>query len=350
MSFDINWASLVSDENISSQLQSFLDQQLNNLKLPDFIDKLTVTQFSLGTKAPDITIRHIGNPFEEFYHDAESEDEERRNSNIAAPHMSDSESSASFCGDDGDQSAIDDSRNQINVAIPSGISPAGSSDIIKQIHNHNMNNVGLGTAEIEPRANLFNHAYKLRSGDSSRQVETKKSENDIQFVLDVDYHGDMMIEISVSLLVNFPSQQFISLPIKLKITDLVIHSLAVIAYVRKCVYISFLCDLNDSNLDYFTSSNSAGQNLDQSMGNSNLGGNFVDYTTASNRERIDVIKSVKIDTEIGEVESNVLRNVGKVEKFLVEQLRSILRDEVSWPSWICLDLESTDSDSNEEDI
>ena len=40
----------------------------------------------------------------------------------------------------------------------------------------------------------------------------------------------------------------------------------------------------------------------------------------------------------------MLRNVGKVEKFLVDRLRALLRDEIAWPSWICLDLSDPDSD------
>lgn len=61
------------------------------------------------------------------------------------------------------------------------------------------------------------------------------------------------------------------------------------------------------------------------------GGNIVDYYfhDPHNKERIDIIRKIKIESEIGEVENNVLRNVGKVEKFLMEQLRGILRDEIA---------------------
>ena len=68
-----------------------------------------------------------------------------------------------------------------------------------------------------------------------------------------------------------------------------------------------------------------------------------------NKERIDIVKKIKIESEIGEVENNILRNVGKVEKFLVEQLRNILRDEIAWPSWICIDMNDDDDEEEEEE-
>lgn len=299
MSFDINWDTLVADATLTHSIQQFLDEQLNGVALPAFIDKLAVTDFLLGTTPPKVTLRHIGNPFDDFY---DSSDDE-------APHVSDSVSDS-------------DSDSDLSLDQPGESAP---------VHVYSMNNVGLGPPDL---ATNFFSGYRFRSGSVR---EPARSENDIQFVVDVDYRGDISIEIAVSLLVNYPLQHFISLPIKLRVTDLVVHSLAAVAYLHNSVFVTVLCDLNDLASDYFTSSNHPSHPHDLPT-TAPAGGNFVDYASTSNRERIDVIKLVKIDTEIGEVESNVLRNVGKVEKFLVEQIRSIIRDEIAWPSWLCFDL------------
>lgn len=341
MSFEINWENLISDETINESLKEFLNDQLNNVTLPLFIDKLSVTDFSLGQIPPEITIRHVDNPFDEFYQEINSEEDERKMPRTITPELSESDSETSEDEQLHSNSEIGNkdilphfSHSQMDATSRKSL------DIFKNFHNYNMNNVGLGHHEIDAPANFFPHsAYTFRSS-SMPHVENSKSENDIQFILEINYEGDTTLEITVNLQLNYPSSHFISLPIKLKISDLKIHSLAAVAYMEHNIYITFLCDLNDAASDYFTSSNSSGQNKVADIS----GGNFVDYTGTSNRERIDVIKSVKIDTEIGEMENNVLRNVGKVEKFLVEQLRSIIRDEIAWPNWICLDL-SEESDS-----
>lgn len=343
MSFDFNWENITSDEKISSNIKEFLNEQFSSIELPSFIDELVVTDFSLGNIPPEVTIRFVGNPFEEFYLENGDDFEEKREVYYGDSRLSDSDSS--FSEDEGGHTTINDIVNHNDRIRPEGKNDEESGgmalDIVSQFHNYNMNNLGLGPRERKTPTTFFTRdAYRLRSASTSDKKEKKKSDNDIQFVLEVDYHGDIMLELSVNLLVHYPSTKFISLPIKLKVTDLEVHSLAVIAYVQGRVFISLLCDLSDSASDYFTSSNL--ENLTSKMKSRGSpstfgGGTLVDYAASGNAERIDVIRGVKIDTEIGEVENNILRNVGKIEKFLIEQLRNIIREELCWPSWICLD-------------
>lgn len=342
MSFDINWQKLISDNEINEWIRDFLDEQLNSVKLPSFIDKLSVIDFHLGLVPPNITIRHIDDPFEEFYHETKCEDDAKRFTRSMTPGFSESDSDSS------DDEQLHSTFKEIDYKdiFPTFSPPTTETDsgrnpehFFKHFHNYTMNNVGLGHHEIETPANLFApNAYSFKAS-SSRHAETRKSENDIQFILEIDYKGDATLEVMVNLQVNYPSSHFISLPIKLKLSDLVIHSLAAVAYLEKSIYITFLCDLNETASDYFTK---FGSNI---HGMNNVNG---EYSGPGNRERIDVIRSVKIDTEIGEMENNVLRNVGKVEKFLVEQIRSIIRDEIAWPNWICLDLNEEDEEEEED--
>ncbi|GEQ72713.1 hypothetical protein JCM33374_g6400 [Metschnikowia sp. JCM 33374] len=356
MSFEINWEALTSDESINSNIKNFLDQQFNSISLPSFIDKLSVSDFSMGSTPPEIIIRHIGAPFEEFYSEGNSDDEERRDSTPLSRSSSDTEESQSSEEEEenSNTSGIKTSDSKGNPLLEGLLEDSGSaksSDLLNQLHNYNMNNLGLGPHEREtPKTFFQSSALKFSSQSIPEKKASLDTTNDIQFILEIDYRGDIMIEVSVNLLVNYPSAEFISLPIKLKITDLEIHSLAAIAYIQQSVYISFLCDLNTSRTDYFSMLNSQDYYADSRSKTPAApfqGGNFVDYGASNNKERIDVIRNVKIDTEIGENENNVLRNVGKVEKFLVEQLRNIIRDEVCWPGWICIDLRE-EEDSPED--
>lgn len=430
MSFDINWSQLVSDGTINESIKGFLDEQFQNLSLPSYIDNLSVTDFNLGNIAPEITIRHIGDPFDEFYEkddDGEdenasgSENENNNNKNTTFNNdkgtndpndtllsnqndtnsLSDDEENST---DDSDSSSDEDEFNSTKndelknppTHIPNLKNTRMALDSFFQIHNnlnhihtYNMNNVGLGTLNNSsthtgtdtPSSILNQNPYStLRNSQSlskpgmknthpliSKQKKSPlKDDNDIQFILEISYHGDIHMEITVNLLVNYPSLNFISLPIKLHISDLTIHSIAAIAYLKHAVFFSFLCDINETNSDYFSSSHGNSMNRPPpststpAPGSSHLnfhhqpdlagstnGGNFVDYISGpTNSERIDIIKKVKIESEIGEVENNALRNVGKVERFLIEQLRNIIRDEIAWPGWLCFDLNDDDEDEN----
>lgn len=383
MSFDINWETLVGDNVINQGIKDFLHEQFQTITLPTFISDLSVTDFDLGKISPNITIRHISNPFNEFYDEnLQNIDERLRNlSNKYSKRRSsfvddssdednDSTNASTFSEDDIHKPDIDGSKdvNQIpkrpqldQTIIQSrnsldSISLMLGKNNLSFLHNHNLNGLGIGTittpsTQISARPDTPSNILNMRDKPPfirSKEVSGTKDENDIQLIIEFDYHGDVEIGITVNLLVNYPSPNFICLPIKLRITDLVIHSLAVIAYLQHAVYVSFLCDINEQSSDYFTSSNtphkfSSGDGL-------NYGGNFVDYVSNGNtHERIDIIKKVKIESEIGVLDHNALRNVGKVEKFLIEQFRRLLRDEIAWPNWICLDLNPETDDDNDDD-
>lgn len=413
MSFDINWSELVSDDSINESIKEFLDNQFQSISLPSFIDNLSVSDFSLGNSPPEIIIRHIGDPFNEFYEDKGEDDEKERKNVYMQQNVSRDTNSSDDDDDDGeydgdrsnDMSITTEDPNIHAFTSDSGISklvsppPAPSTDLrrsrtaldpfslimgnnnLNYMHNYNMNYVGLGnlnttgthTGTDTPTNILNQNPYAtIRSNPSSyyknkdqsklsgcdthksglrltsKETSSVRSENDIQLIAEVKYDGDLHLELTVNLLVNYPSPNFISLPIKLHVTDLVVHSIVTVAYLKNSVFFSFLCDVNDINSDYFTSSTQNSTVPDNPNGTPNNGGNFVDYISGPiNRERIDIIKKVKIESEIGEAEQNALRNVGKVERFLVEQLRNIIRDEFAWPSWVCFDL-SDDEDNGDD--
>lgn len=396
MSLDINWDKLVEDNTLNEHIKSFLDRQFQSLSLPSYIDNLSVTAFNLGNTSPSISIRHIGDPFDEFYEE-ESQDDEKRPIPTPQPprsyysdDSSDEENNAhdlSVLGEDPQLTSLSERFSGLRspspprvASPPHPLNRARTSldsislfigNNVNYLHNYNMNNVGLGNLNssaahtgTDTPTNIFSHnPYSTYRNNSSsllkakdrpanaiptKEKQSSKKDKDIQFIVEIDYHGDMHLEVTVNLLVNYPSTNFITLPIKLHVSDLVIHSIASIAYLNNSAFFSFLCDVNETNSDYF-SHRSGTQSAEHQFTSTN-GGNFVDYVTGPNtRERIDIIKKVRIESEIGEVESNVLRNVGKVERFLVDQLRAIIRDEIAWPGWICFDFNEDPEEGSSDD-
>lgn len=361
MSFDINWSQLVDDGSINQSIKDFLADQFLSLTLPSYIDNLTVSDFLLGDKAPEITIRDIGETFEEFYED---EDDPKSAGGLGAATPSatgesdSSDDESSIREEQYDEMTLSESVEQsTSMASPSlqphpyrlrraqttlATTPLPTQATLNSLYAYNFNNLGLGNLNLnsvtpsgrDTPTQILNQMRVAPGGPNLPSVsintlqKLKRGENDVQIIAEVKYQGNLHVEVTVDLFLNYPSQHFVTLPIKLHITGFEIHSLICIAYLQDAVYFSFLCDLSDdSQEDYVNSSHMES------------GGNFVEYVSGtSNKERIDIIKKVKIESEIGEVESNVLRNVGKVEKFLVEKIRSIIRDETAWPSWLCFDM------------
>ncbi|ANZ74737.1 BA75_00275T0 [Komagataella pastoris] len=264
MSLEVNWEQIASSEAIREQLVDWLNDQLRAVEVPKYLADIHVTSLSLGSKAPEITIRDISKPFDDFY-DIEEE--------------------------------------------PAGTGEGDEDD-----------------GRVAPASTPMKHQTSGSSvqNDASSPISPSTShdhENDMQFVTEIKYDSDICVEVAAQLLMNYPAEKFISLPVRLKLSDLLIHTLAVVAYVDHRVFISLLCDISE---------NEDTDNTESHSGNLRA----LSSKTAS---RIDVVKRLKVESELGSYEpdnGSILRSVGKIETFLVDTIRNLLVQEVGWPNWI----------------
>ncbi|KAG9285901.1 hypothetical protein G9A89_013326 [Geosiphon pyriformis] len=128
-----------------------------------------------------------------------------------------------------------------------------------------------------------------------------KKDTDAQIQLLLSYQGNMRMTVSTELRMNYPSMMFMSLPIKLTVTGFNFsEECAVIAYLRQRINFCFLepKDLNES-----------------------------------------LLKDVHIESEVGDKGKQVLKNVGKIERFIVDQLRKVIEEDFVFPSYYSIDLE-----------
>lgn len=139
---------------------------------------------------------------------------------------------------------------------------------------------------------------------------------DLQTVFRVRYSGDIRLSLTAEILLDYPMPSFVGIPLKLNITGLSFDGVAVLAYIRKKAHFCFL-----SHEDAL---NAIGpEDLDDPAGTPNglkMGG---------------LLQEIKVESEIGQRENGkqVLKNVGKVEKFVLEQVRRIFEDEFVYPSF-----------------
>lgn len=383
MSFEINWETLQADgDQFSESIRAFLDNRFKEMTLPSYLKSISVTSFELGNIAPSIEIKRITDPFPEFYMDDDDDDDELEvsnendNDNDNTNNSSNNNSNDSTRSSDGNQ--VNES-NQLGSDVPSLIANSTIQSTVERTVNEppeyqtdedrsESSDHTSSSANPINRFSRFNNSFSstniyspnnlhfptsLQSGflsgmrspfhpqwqntshsplhvpplfpvissstpevpatpDLASPVAKPGRENDIQLYLHIKYKGDIKVGIETTLLVNYPSPNFVSLPLKLTMTGLEMSSIAALAYIDRKIHFSFICDADDE-------------------------GNAV---SLSAHDRVEIIRDIKIDSEIGDQEGNspVLRNVGKIERFLLERIRHLARDELAWPGWITIEI------------
>jgi len=144
---------------------------------------------------------------------------------------------------------------------------------------------------------------------------------DLQVVLRAKYAGDIRLSLTAEILLDYPMPSFVGIPLKLNITGLTFDGVAVLAYIRKRAHFCFLAPEDANALvgaetsEHDPAVSTEGGHLQQKLGG--------------------LLQEIKVESEIGRKENGkqVLKNVGKVEKFVLEQVRRIFEEEFVYPSF-----------------
>ena len=153
---------------------------------------------------------------------------------------------------------------------------------------------------------------------------TAPSPLDTQITLHITYTGSVSLSITASLLLDYPMSSFASIPLKLSITGISFDGVALLAYLRKKAHFCFL-GAEDAQVLVGAENSMNRQEHKDNSGERQQAGNKVG----------GLIREIRVESEIGKREGGKqsLKNVGKVEKFVVEQVRRIFDEEFVWPSW-----------------
>jgi distribution and morphology protein 12 len=140
---------------------------------------------------------------------------------------------------------------------------------------------------------------------------------DLQTVFRVRYSGDVKLSLTAEILLDYPMPSFVGIPLKLNITGLSFDGVGVLAYIRKRAHFCFL-----SPEDAYAAVGPDGGEDEGRVGDPDM-------------KMGDLLHEIRVESEIGQREGGkqVLKNVGKVEKFVLEQVRRIFEDEFVYPSF-----------------
>lgn len=145
------------------------------------------------------------------------------------------------------------------------------------------------------------------------------------------------LTVTTSILINYPSPAFMSLPLTLSVTGLVMKAGVIVALEgeHRRAHVCLTEDEEDTTpLDspqetrpgfvYPAAQADGMRGKKQSPGN-------------------NILPSLSFESEVGQGDKHVLKNVGKVEKFIGEVLRKGLEDELVFPNYYTIDLPATKS-------
>lgn len=285
MSFDIAWSAL--DAGLTASVVEFLTGAFASAQRPSYLGQVTVTSFSFGDAQPAVQLLDLSDIHHEFLDADEEEEQLARNAAAAArtgPHW-EGEPKPVRTGQP--RSGLQHGSTLFAPALPHSLASGYSS-------------YRSSSLDRPPYAESSNH---LSAAPSSFQPS-------LQLHLQVTYTGNMHIGLATSLLVNFPSPLFMSLPLKLAVTSLAFSGTFIVAYEgdRRRVHLSILDPKEAED-----------------------GNDTSQWTFESPTAGARILSSAVVESEVGQSDKHVLKNVGKVEKFVVDVMRTTLENEIVFP-------------------
>lgn len=148
--------------------------------------------------------------------------------------------------------------------------------------------------------------------------------DDFQILCHAKYAGDVRMSLTAEILLDYPMPSFVGLPLKLNVTGITFDGVAVVAYIRKRIH---FCFLSQEDADALLGSENQGQSGQVPEDGRPKSG--------EQKRQGGLLQEIRVESEIGRKEDGkqVLKNVGKVERFVLAQVRRIFEEELVYPSF-----------------
>lgn len=168
-------------------------------------------------------------------------------------------------------------------------------------------------------------------GQRPQRMREKKPE-DFQVFCRVQYAGNIKLSITAEVLLDYPMPSFVGLPLKLNITGFTFDGVAIIAYIRRRVHV---CFLSPEDAETLLGAEAEAMDLGEGADSRPRSRGDTGFPTSPRRKHSSLLREIQVESEIGRQEDGkqVLKNVGKVEKFVLERVRRIFEDEFIYPSF-----------------
>ncbi|KAL1882286.1 Mitochondrial distribution and morphology protein 12 [Diaporthe australafricana] len=209
-------------------------------------------------------------------------------------------------------------REKSSVSTFAPTSSAGTSRPPTRDNTNASTSMLVGSAITEDEEQQDDHDQKDQRRFREPRIE------DIQAVFRIKYSGDVKLLLTADILLDYPMPSFVGIPLRLSITGLSFDGVGVVAHIRKRVHFCFLSP-EDALAAVGSDGQEQAEDAPEGAGSSNIrpgkmGG---------------LLQEIRVESEIGQREGGKqsLKNVGKVERFVLEQVRRIFEEEFVYPSF-----------------
>jgi distribution and morphology protein 12 len=337
---DLNWTALSS--SLSDSVLTLLNAHLSTTPRPSFIGPITINSFEFGSLPPDVEIidvRDIHRDFRESDGSDNGDDVEagsgsgkshlgggfewvpRRETSrpgpeqspayhTLAPHLRYTPAASSMPGD-----FIPPTFPGIHRDLASSV-----PDMPKSIRNLQPGSSRSTPSLFRPATTPFADAFSIRSHTSPlhnlESTPETSNDMDVQLHFHISYTSNLRLTLSTSLQINYPSPMFMALPVKLAVTGLVFEGEVVVAYEASRQRVHF-CIPDDLDPYSLTAQQPHPSELD----------------TKPLPIGTRLLPSIFIESEIGQADKHVLRNVSRVERFIQDVIRKTIEEELVFPNF-----------------
>jgi distribution and morphology protein 12 len=217
MSFEIFWDKINTDASRDSALK-FLNSRIEAINdKPSFIGAIVIEDINFGTATPEIDIIKIEDPYPIFY-EAEDEDKgsflelEKQQSGFPTRRLERLNSMPDI------YKSVPDWLNEVESSTPTTLpftSPITSPLLSSKALYHSTPHLPLHVTQ-QPFKNTSTESQvnELATESFNKHLD-QINPNDVQLEFQVSYRGDMSITIRTDLILNYPTPNFMSLPVKL---------------------------------------------------------------------------------------------------------------------------------------
>ena len=376
MSVDINWETLTGGpdgEALAETIRDFVHTRFQQINWPKLIRSVEVHSFDFGTIAPQIVLKDICDPLPDFYEsqdddDSQNEDDEaaqhdqpthpthrhmrsrgdpRRPSEAAlCEHANPTAGKGPFLGGTSNLGyfhmplSAGFSGTNTPLAAVAGAHFQNGAQAPEAPHHHHSDSFSsvspppTTTPPSRPisRDPFFDSRRASAALDGSgagvqtpptEPADRDRSPEDMQVVFHATYTGDVRLSMTAEVFLDYPMPSFVGIPLKLNITGVTFNGVGILAYIKKRAHLCFLSPedaeaLVGGEVNIESPEPARPESPAQTTGK--VGG---------------LLEEIKIESEMGETGEGkqVLKNVGKIEKFVLEQVQRIFEEEFVYPSY-----------------
>lgn len=212
-------------------------------------------------------------------------------------------------------------KSSVSTFAPTSASSAGTS---RPPTRDRDNSTMVSAAAMLAGSAIVEDDERLDGSSQEKQPKFREPRmEDVQAVFRIRYSGDIKLLLTADILLDYPMPSFVGIPLRLSITGLTFDGVGVVAYIRKRAHFCFLSPedaLAAVGADDEETAGDEGGPSNGRNGNGKMGG---------------LLQEIRVESEIGGREGGKqsLKNVGKVERFVLEQVRRIFEEEFVYPSF-----------------